>query len=361
MRVLLDLKRIAGSSHKSTTENAHVAAVTLLKFMRSLILFFAAVFPAFAQHTLYACVTNAKGYVVGARLAPSGVFRKGAGGTWEHLGFNHPFTSALAAPPSQPGVMLLAAGNGLIQLPGSDAPWRILTGSDVTELRDVALDAHRPNAIYFTHTRGIAASLDGGATWRDATGDLKHRYAESVRVDREHAGVLLAATEAGLFRSVDDGAHWKLAGASGFQALRVEQSPHDACRWLATTELGGLFASTDCGRSFESIAGQVAVDRSLYDLAWDALLPHRVAAAGFTFGVAVSDDDGAHWEFRNQGLPRADVWSVAWDPDHAGRLYASVHEEAVYVSEDAGKSWKVDGLPGSAVNRFLFAPAAVSK
>ncbi len=322
--------------------------------MRPLILLFLAAWPAFGQHTLFACVSNAKGYVVGAKLAPSGVFRKGGAG-WEHLGFNHPFTAALAAPADGSDLLFLAAGNGLIRLSRAGAGWRILTGSDVTELRDVAMDARRPDTVYFTHTRGIAASRDGGVTWRDATGDLKRRYVESVRVDRDHAGVLVAATEAGIFRSEDDGARWRLAGASGFQVLRVEQSPGDGCRWLATTELGGMFGSSDCGRSFESVAGQVAVDRTLYDLAWDGQHPHRVAAAGFAFGVAVSEDDGAHWEFRNAGLPRPDVWSLAWDPDHAGRLYASVHEEAVYVSEDAGKSWRVDGLPGSAVTRFLFA------
>ena len=35
-----------------------------------------------------------------------------------------------------------------------------------------------------------------------------------------------------------------------FQVLHIEQSPHDACYWLASTEGGGLFDSTDCGVSF---------------------------------------------------------------------------------------------------------------
>ena len=331
--------------------------------MRALILLLFSALSAFAQHQLYACVSNSKGYVVGAKLQPSGVFRKTAAGEWEHLGFNHPFTSALALSPLDSETMFLAAGNGVIQLgrPGSGDRWKILTGSDVTELRDITFDPHRAKTIYFTHTRGIAASNDSGVTWHDASGNLKHRYTESVRVDRDKSNVLLAATEAGLFRSEDAGTHWALAGAGGFETLRVEQSPADSCRWLATTELGGFFASTDCGKSFESIGGQVAVERSVYDLAWNTLHPHQAAAAGFSFGVAVSNDDGATWEFRNTGLPRADVWSVAWDPDHAGRLYASVHEEGVYVSQDSGKTWKLDGLPGTAVNRFYFASAKGSR
>jgi hypothetical protein len=56
-----------------------------------------------------------------------------------------------------------------------------------------------------------------------------------------------------------------------------------------------------------------------------------------------------------------DVWSVAFDPDHPGRLYASVHEEALYVSDDAGKSWREDGLKGSILYRLAFVPAGGAK
>jgi hypothetical protein len=334
-------------------------------FMRIFILMLALVLtlPASAQHQLFACVSNSKGYVVGAKLQPSGVFRKTDSGGWEHLGFNHPFTSALALSRVDGRTMYLAAGNGLIRLgiPGSQDRWKILTGSDVTELRDVTMDPHSAETIYFTHTRGIAVTHDSGAHWLSASGDLRHRYTESVRVDRDKSNVLLAATEAGLFRSEDAGTHWALAGAGGFETLRVEQSPSESCRWLATTELGGFFASSDCGKSFENVGGQVAVERSVYDLSWDTLHPHQVAAAGWGFGVAVSVDDGATWEFRNVGLPRQDVWSIAWDPDHAGRIYASVHEEGVYVSQDSGRSWKLDGLPGTAVSRFYFAASKGSR
>jgi hypothetical protein len=50
------------------------------------------------------------------------------------------------------------------------------------------------------------------------------------------------------------------------------------------------------------------------------------------------------------------VWSAAFDPSSPGRLWASVHEEALYRSDDAGRTWKRDGLPGSVVYRMLFVP-----
>jgi len=322
------------------------------------LLFFVLAVPLCAEHTLFACVMNAATYVVGAKLPLSGVFRKLPSGTWQHVGFNHPFTSALTYDPVDPATLYLAAGNGLIRLANRGEQWRILTGSDVTELRDVTTDPHVPGSLYFAHTRGIPRSSDSGKTWHDASGDLKRRYAETVRVDREHLGVSLAGTESGVFRSEDRGGHWCLSGAAGFQVLRVEQSPQDSCFWLAATQQGGLFASHDCGHTFESTAGALALNRNLYEIAWDPHHRNRIAVAGFAFGIAISDDGGVTWTLHNNGLPSANVWCLAFDPGHPGRIYASVNEEAVYVSNDDGQTWKPDGLPGKAVRRLIFIPTA---
>ena len=68
----------------------------------------------------------------------------------------------------------------------------------------------------------------------------------------------------------------------------------------------------------------------------------------------VSEDGGKTWQMRGRALPNPNIWSLAFDPAKAGRLFASVHEEAVYVSEDAGVTWTRDGLEGSIVSRMKF-------
>ncbi len=309
--------------------------------------------PACAQQTLYTCGVRTKDYVVGAKLPPSGLFVKAPDG-WRHAGFNLPIVSALDYDARDPSVLYLAAGNGLIQVTEKGERWKILTGSDVTELLDVAVDA---GDLYFSHTRGIEVSHDRGATWQNAAAGLRRKYTGAIRVDRRRPGVLVAGNEEGVFRSTDGGKSWRLAGAAGYQVLRVEQSPHDACYWLAATQGGGLFASTDCGATFES-NGNLGVGRNVYDIAFDPASPQRIAVAGFGVGVAMTEDRGRHWETRNSGLPNADAWSVVFDPARAGRLYTSIHEEAVYVSEDHGRSWRQDGLPGSDVYSMKFVPEA---
>jgi photosystem II stability/assembly factor-like uncharacterized protein len=327
--------------------------------MRWFLLFLTAL-PLSAQPTLYLCAGAPKEYVVGAKLPPSGLFRKTAKAGWEHRGYNIPFLFALDYDPADPSTIYLAAGNGLIRAEDGGDKWTLLTGSDITELRDVSVDRNTPGTIYFGYSHGIRVSHDKGATWKEIGSSLHRRFTESVRVDRQKAGVVLAGGEEGIFRSEDGGGTWRLAGATGFQIMHIEQSPQDACFWLASTQGGGLFASHNCGKSFES-AGSVGVDRSLYDIAFDPTTPARIALAGWGPGVTVSEDSGKTWQTRNIGLPRPDVTSVVFDPAKPGRLYASVHEEGVYVSEDAGRTWVRSGIDGSSAFRMKFIPESSAK
>jgi photosystem II stability/assembly factor-like uncharacterized protein len=300
-------------------------------------------------------MVTSKDYVVGAKLPPSGLFRKPADGEWRHAGYNHPFISAIDYDPADPGTLYVAAGNGLIRVRERGERWKILTGSDVTELLDVSVDRRERGTIYFSHTAGVRVSRDSGATWQDAGAGLHRKYTPAIRVDARQSGVLVAGNEEGIFRSQDAGRSWRLAGAAGFQVLRIEQSPHDACFWMAATQGGGLFVSTDCGVTFES-AGNLGAGRNLSDIAFDPNREKRIAAAGWGVGVAVSEDLGKTWQLRNAGLPSNNVWSVAFDPAKADRLYAGVHEEALYVSQDCGRTWSRDGLEGSRVFRMKFVP-----
>jgi photosystem II stability/assembly factor-like uncharacterized protein len=300
-------------------------------------------------------MVTSKDYVVGAKLPPSGVFVKKTG-AWRHVGFNHPFVNAVDYDRRDPSTVYIAAGNGLIRATDGEH-WKILTGSDVTELMDVAVDPNADGTIYFTHTKGIQVTHDRGATWSDASAGLHRKYSQAIRVDSQHAGVLIAGNEEGVFRSPDGGKTWKLAGAAGYQVMHVEQSPHNPCYWLASTQGGGLFVSTDCGVSFES-NGNLGVGRNISDIAFEGSSPRRIAVAGWGVGVAVSEDMGKTWQSRNMGLPSLSVWSVAFDPATPGRMYASVHEEALYRSDDYGHTWVKDGLEGSRVFRMRFVPEA---
>lgn len=58
-------------------------------------------------------------------------------------------------------------------------------------------------------------------------------------------------------------------------------------------------------------------------------------------GVARSDDGGATWQWKNNGLTQYDIWSVrAGILNGRERLYAGAMPAHLFVSEDAGESWR---------------------
>ena len=307
-----------------------------------------------AEHRLHALGVTTKGWVVGAPLLPGGVFIRQSSGQWVNAGYRHPLLTALAWFPDAPGTLYVAAGDGVIRIDAAGR-WRVLTDETVTELQDIS--AGSGGVLAFGHTAGFRLSEDRGRTWREISGGLPRRYGKAIRIDRTNSRKIVVGTENGLYVSTDGGRSWQPAGAAGFQAMRIEQSPHDASFWLAATQKGGVFRSTDGGLTFEATPRDPAAGRNLYDIAFDPADARRIAVCGWGPGVLVSEDGGLTWNARNQGLPRPDVWSVAFDPDKPGRLYAGVHEEALYVSEDAGKTWRVEGLPGSIVLKMAFVPA----
>jgi photosystem II stability/assembly factor-like uncharacterized protein len=310
-----------------------------------------------AEQSLFACVISTKEYVVGSKLSPSGLFHKSPTGEWEHLAYNHPIVSTLDYDASDPSVVYLAAGNALIRAADHGRNWKFLTGSDVTELRDVVVDRNNPGTIYFAWCHGIRVSHDHGAHWLELSGGLHRKYTEAIRIDRQHSNVLVIGGEEGIFRSEDSGQTWRIAGAAGFQVLRIRQSPFEPCDWLATTQKGGMFRSSDCARTFENV-GSIGMNRMLYDVAYDPFDSKRMAVAGWGPGVVISEDGGKTWMPRNTGLPRPEAVSLVFDPVHAGRLYASVNEDGLFVSKDAGKTWQKDGLEGSLISCLRFVPEA---
>ncbi|MCS7043841.1 MAG: YCF48-related protein [Bryobacteraceae bacterium] len=321
--------------------------------MRVLVWIAALAVCAHAEHRLHALGVTTKGWVVGAALLPGGVFIRQSSGEWVNAGYRHPLMTALAWLPGEPETLYVAAGDGVIRIDAAGR-WRVLTDETVTELQDIS--AGPGGIIAFGHTAGFRISEDRGQSWREIAAGLPRRYGKAIRIDRTNPDRIVVGTETGFYVSSDRGRAWRLAGAAGFQAMRVEQSPHEARLWLAVTQKGGVFRSTDGGLTFEATPRDPAAGRNLYDIAFDPTDARRIAVCGWGLGVLVSEDGGLTWEARHRGLPRLDVWSVAFDPDRPGRLYASVHEEALYVSEDAGRTWRVEGLPGSIVLKMAFVP-----
>jgi hypothetical protein len=227
-------------------------------------------------------------------------------------------------------------------------------------------------------TKKGAFILDGNGDGWDLTGPL-HAGWQVTTFGRAPGGDHLLATGsdwygAALHRSPDleeweqivDGPAWPEGGDRKMQSVWTVVRSGDTL-WAGVSE-AGLFRSDDDGATWHGVpafnehatrsgwqpgAGGLAAHRILIDPS-----DHRRLWVGVSaVGVFYSGDGGESWELRNEGVERtaADddheeigycVHRIAHDPDAPDRIWRQDHK-GVYRTADGGASWEriEEGLP----------------
>lgn len=183
-------------------------------------------------------------------------------------------------------------------------------------------------------------------------------------------GSLLAATNQGVYRSLDDGTAWYCAGLAGRKVMAVQASPTDELVLYAGTQPPALYQSRDGGASWSEIEaftrargaeswGLPPVARSLglgngaaaHTIALDAAQPSRCWVGIEVGGIAVSEDDGRSWVTVVPGGD-PDIHVIVSDPARPETLYVSAGHgrlddepreqriAGVFGSEDGGRTWR---------------------
>ena len=304
----------------------------------------------------FLCANINRNYVVGSKIETiSGVYHQTDAG-WKHIGYNDTSITAVAFDPGDRNVIYTSAQSGLWVSRDGGRSWRLCNNYEMTETRDVAVDPNAPDHVYLALPDGVAVSTDAAKTLVRRENGLPERgkYMQALEVDRTRAGRVLAGCEVGIFLTEDGAKRWRRVFTTTDTVNDVQQSPHDPKVWFAVTQSAGALLSDDGGVSWKALPG-VPKDRALYNGTFDVTSPERLAIGSWGHGVLVSEDRGKTWQQRNEGLPAPHrVWRVGIDP--AGRLYASVVGETLFVSDDFGRTWRPDTLVGSLVNNFVLVP-----
>ena len=279
---------------------------------------------------------------------------------------------AIAVAPSDPNIIYVGTGEpdirsqhsygiGVFKSTDAGKTWTFIGLKDSSQIGRIVVDPHNPNIVFVAAlghvydanpTRGVYRSTDGGAHWKKVLSDAQR------------------PNDVGAVELAIDPVHPRTLYASLWSTRRPPWSVY------APSNLpgGGLYKSTDGGDSWHKLTGGLPTDdfvgkigiaiapsnpKRLYavvdDLGSPIAKPIRPSGQSTApphdtgGGVYISDDAGATWKLVNS---EQRLWGRGWyfeavavDPTNPDRAYVS--NTGTFETRDGGKTFvPVKGSPG---------------
>ncbi len=190
--------------------------------------------------------------------------------------------------------------------------------------------------------RNILSSADSGQTWAPlhaAPGGAVTAFAATAGQHK----ALLAATAAGLFRSLDNGRSWTaspLPSGTARTRPQIQQLQASGSTAFAAVTSTGAFTSEDAGRSWKPCpAPHSGIE--WYGLALQSSGTH-LAFAATSHGLFRSADRCQTWEQLTTGLT-ADTVSVVYINPAREDIAFAAQDGRVFRSTDNGSNWQPIG------------------
>lgn len=253
--------------------------------------------------------------------------------------------TTLAIHPSSPSTLIAGTDVGAFKSINGGGIWSPSTkGLSARDIRSIVMD-HSGATVYAADYRGrVFKSTDRGQSWASAGSGLEGLQIFALAIDPSSPVTLYAAAfdalDAGVYKTTDGGATWRVAVATGRSAVfSVEIDPANPTTVYAGTGSSNssyVIKSTDGGQSW-IMGGPVGLGGGVRALAIDPTNTATIYAG--TFGGALkSTDAGTTWTPINTGLASLHVNSVAVNPNFPSTIYAGTGA-GVFKSLNAGANW----------------------
>jgi photosystem II stability/assembly factor-like uncharacterized protein len=204
----------------------------------------------------------------------------------------------------------------------------------------VAVDPVTPSTVYAASQSGIFKSVDSGVTMNPTNWPLTETTA--IAVSPSDSSTIYVGTVSGLYRTGNGGANWNqlsLAGASGYPTT-IAINPRDTTLVLVGLSAGpgrggGILKSTDGGSHFHLVNTGLSTDVQNLGCCGVDMLSLRfradaMVALATNTAIYLSEDLGEHWQDVNGNSVPKYFSDVAWDD---GYLYTSTFGEGVLRSQ----------------------------
>lgn len=203
--------------------------------------------------------------------------------------------------PDGKGGLLAGTDAGLFRTNDIEKGWeKISLGPGINDnIFAIHVSPARPQTIWVgTATSGVLISHDDGKTWAKTGGAVENVPVSSIMSDPKRPDYIYVGTMQTFYLSRDGGQTWSRRGGNlslgNFTSILI--NPNDTDEILISSALetdGGIFISTDAGNKWKRV------------------------------------------DTKDMKLASRRVWSMAFDPQNANRIYAATHSSGVYRIERA--------------------------
>ncbi|MFW9848017.1 MAG: hypothetical protein ACFFF4_02690 [Candidatus Thorarchaeota archaeon] len=289
-----------------------------------------------------------------------------AGLNWNKLNDNFTMCTVMAqhqlvVDPTNPGIAYAGTWlGGTWKTVDAGTSWSLLETAPKSATA-VKFDAHNSSILYLADrsTPSLWKSIDAGASWFDianfkANGSflINNVYADGDIIYCATFGP--PVTGGDLYRSIDGGETWsKITGILPRSVLDIAVDPISPEIVYVTTHVKQAFKSINSGDTWTELVNypdiggfDIEIDSSNTSILYscglgNTSIPDWVDPSSYSFndapGVYKSEDSGLNWYniLNTTDKTRA----IRIHPANSSILFAVAHDDGVFVSDDAGKTW----------------------
>ena len=262
---------------------------------------------------------------------------------------------SLAGASSDPKIFVAGTLDGVFRSTDGGEHWKLISpegSKEIHEVESVAIDPKNPMIIYAGTWHLPWKTSDGGEHWNNIKeGVIDDSDVFSIIVDPKDPQTVYASACSGIYKSENAGEKFQKVQGIPSTARRtrvLKQSPNELSTvYAGTTE--GLFLTTDSGKTWMRTTGPEVI---VNDVFVDPSNTKHILVATDRGGVLASEDGGKSFQSSNTGFTVRQVSSYISDSRSPATVFVGVLNDkdwgGVFESKDGSLSWiqRNSGLGG---------------